>query len=381
MGIMRRKVGVSTLVLGLLLLVLVVVGCAAAENRLTTVAVFSLEACNGCTQTKQELEKIKTEYPNLKFVEYKIDEQSDQANRYAVKVHPTVLFLNQDQLEIGRIEKRTDYATIKGKITELMQKPPKPLALVDGSKATAPGSVIHTFYLLDKNSGEYQALKQFVAQKSQVNYDKINVVTHLLTLRSDLPDKLVNPIPANVTLVRSISEGDVSVMVLSDELNQISDPKVKEQTVQLIANTLFELPDVKKVQVRAGSFASEIFSGKVGKVSANREYAPARIVMPTAPVKALREYNANLLHGKEIAYLPCYCGWGSAGHQSNFNCYFRKFDDGGVFVDMHGENCETCLDITRTYLQQKAEGKSLKEIRASVEQKHAGSKPTDTPRP
>ena len=104
MGIMRRKVGVGTLVLGLLLVVLVAVGCTAAENRLTTVAVFSLEACNGCTQTKLELEKIKTEYPNLKYVEYKIDEQSEQANRYAVKVHPTVLFLNQDQLEIGRIE-------------------------------------------------------------------------------------------------------------------------------------------------------------------------------------------------------------------------------------------------------------------------------------
>ena len=262
-----------------------------------------------------------------------------------------------------------------------MQKPPKPLALVDGSKATVPGSLIHTFYLLDKNSGEYQALKQFVAQKSQVNYDKINVVSQLLKLRIDLPDKLVNPIPANVTLVRSISEGDVSVMVLSEELNQISDPKLKEQTVQLIANTLFELPDVKKVQIRAGSFASDVFSGKVGKISANREYAPARIVMPTAPVKALMEYNANLLHGKDIAYLPCYCGCGSAGHQSNFNCYFRKFEDGGLFVDMHGENCETCLDITRTYLTQKAEGKTLKEIRDSIEKKYADSKPTDTPKP
>lgn len=345
------------------------------------VAVFSLEACNGCTQTKQELEKIMTEYPNLKYVEYKIDEQSEQANRYGVKVHPTVLFLNQDQLEIGRIEKRTDYTTLKGKTAELMQKPPKPLALVDGSKVTTPGSVIHTFYLLDKNSGEYQAIKQFVEQKSQVNYDKISVATHLLKLRNDLPDKLVNPIPANVTLIRSISEGDVSVMVLSEELNQISDAKVKEQTIQLITNTLFELPDVKKVQIRAGNFASDVFSGKVGKISTNREYAPARIVMPTAPVKALREYNANLLYGKDIAYLPCYCGCGSTGHQSNFNCYFRKFDDGGLYVDMHGENCETCLGITRTYLQQKAEGKNLKEIRSSIEQKHAGSKPTDTPRP
>ena len=109
-----------------------------------------MEACNGFTQTKQELEKIKVEYPNLKFVEYKISEQSEQVNRYAVKVHPTILFLNQDQLEIGRIEKRTDYATLKEKIAELMQKPPKPLALVDGRKVTVPGSVIQTFYLMDQ---------------------------------------------------------------------------------------------------------------------------------------------------------------------------------------------------------------------------------------
>jgi hypothetical protein len=351
----------------------------AKENKLSSVALFALEACNGCTQTKQELDRIKKEYPQLKYLEYPIDTQSDVANRYGVKTHPSLLFLNQDGLEIGRIEKRTDYATIKAKITGLFAKAPAPLALPD-AKQSQPGSVLYTFYLVSTDSGEYQAVKQFVPQKSQVNFDKINAVTHLLALRNDLPSNLTNPIPAEVKLLRSISEGDVSVVLLSEDLGRNPDGRIRERAAQLIANTMFELKDVQKVQVRSGDYASPIYIGKIGPLSNNREYAP-NIVVHTAPAKGIREYNANILHGKEIAYLPCYCGCGSVGHKSNFNCFFKKFEDGSLYTDLHGENCETCLEITRSYLKQKAAGKSLPEIRDNVEKQYSGSKPTDTPKP
>ena len=62
------------------------------------------------------------------------------------------------------------------------------------------------------------------------------------------------------------------------------------------------------------------------------------------------------------------------------DCVVRERID-VVFPVMHGENCETCLDITRLYLKLKAEGKTLKEIREAVEKQYTGSKPTDTPRP
>ena len=351
----------------------------AKENKLSSVAMFALEACNGCTQTKQEMEQIKAEYPQLKFAEYMIDSQSDMVNRYGVKTHPTLLFLNQENLEIGRIEKRTDYAAIKTKITALLSNPPAPMKLSD-SKQAEPGSVLYTFYLVNSESGAYQAVKQFVPQKTMVNFDKINAVKQLLALRNDLPKNLINPIPPDVKLVRSVSEGDITVMLLSEELGRNPDARIKEQTVQMIANTLFELQDVKKVQVRSGNYNSPVYTAKTGSISSNLEYAP-KIVVNAAPAKGIREYNANILHGKDISFLPCFCGCGPAGHQSNFNCYFKKFEDGSLYTDMHGENCETCLDITRLYLKLKAEGKTLKEIREAVDKQYAGSKPTDTPRP
>lgn len=351
----------------------------AKENKLSTVAMFALEACNGCTQTKQEMEQIKAEYPQLKFAEYLIDSQSDMVNHYGIKKHPTLLFLNQENLEIGRIEKRTDYTAIKAKITSLLSNPPAPLKLSDGKQAE-PGSVLYTFYLVNSESGAYQAVKQFVPQKSMVNFDKINAVTRLLALRNDLPKNLINPIPPDVKLVRSISEGDITIMLLTEELGRNSDARIKGQVAQMVANTLFELKDVKKVQVRSGEYASPVYEAKTGLINDNMEYAP-RIVVNTAPAKGIREYNTNILHGKDISFLPCYCGCRPAGHQSNFNCYFKKFEDGSLYTDMHGENCETCLDITRMYLKLKAEGKSLKEIREAVDKQYAGSKPTDTPKP
>lgn len=136
----------------------------AKENKLVTVAMFALEACNGCTQTKQEMEKIKAEYPQLKFTEYLIDSQSEMANRYGIKTHPTLLFLNQENLEIGRIEKRTDYAVIKAKITALLSNPPAPIKFSE-SKQADPGSVLYTFYLVNSESGAYQAVKQYKLQR------------------------------------------------------------------------------------------------------------------------------------------------------------------------------------------------------------------------
>jgi hypothetical protein len=82
--------------------------------------------------------------------------------------------------------------------------------------------------------------------------------------------------------------------------------------------------------------------------------------------------------------LPCYCGCGlTSGHRSNLDCFIAGAQpDGTVVFDDHASYCQTCLDIARDARELLAEGKSLKEIRSTIDQRHGSKGPgTDTPKP
>jgi Protein of unknown function with PCYCGC motif len=85
-----------------------------------------------------------------------------------------------------------------------------------------------------------------------------------------------------------------------------------------------------------------------------------------------------------LRVLPCYCGCGlTSGHRSNLDCFIAGTRaDGSVVFDDHASYCQTCLDIARDARALLAEGKSLKEIRATIDERHGGKGPgTDTPKP
>ncbi len=85
-----------------------------------------------------------------------------------------------------------------------------------------------------------------------------------------------------------------------------------------------------------------------------------------------------------LKVLPCYCGCGlTSGHKNNLDCFILGQDQAGsVQFDEHASFCQTCLDIARDAKRLVAEGKSLPEIRAYVDQAHGSKGPgTDTPKP
>ncbi len=85
-----------------------------------------------------------------------------------------------------------------------------------------------------------------------------------------------------------------------------------------------------------------------------------------------------------LKVLPCYCGCGlTSGHKNNLDCFILGQDRaGGIQFDDHASFCQTCLDIARDAKRLVAEGKSLPEIRAYVDQANGQKGPaTDTPKP
>ena len=78
--------------------------------------------------------------------------------------------------------------------------------------------------------------------------------------------------------------------------------------------------------------------------------------------------------------IPCYCGCGAMGHTSNYSCYVNgKNADGSTQFDMHALGCSTCVDITQDTMRLLKEGKSVKDIRAFVDNKYSQYGPSNMP--
>jgi hypothetical protein len=81
-----------------------------------------------------------------------------------------------------------------------------------------------------------------------------------------------------------------------------------------------------------------------------------------------------------LSKIPCYCGCGAEGHQSNLACYVKQVNaDGSVVFDDHALNCGICVDIARDTMLLIQEGKTLKQIRTYIDAQYSKfGQPTQT---
>jgi len=85
-------------------------------------------------------------------------------------------------------------------------------------------------------------------------------------------------------------------------------------------------------------------------------------------------------HPEVLESVPCYCGCKNSGHRHNRDCFV---DDSGNYVE-HGSLCGGCTEVALASKKLYEEGKSLKEIRETIDQTFGSSPmadPTPTPMP
>lgn len=94
-------------------------------------------------------------------------------------------------------------------------------------------------------------------------------------------------------------------------------------------------------------------------------------------------YAYALYHPQVVQWMPCYCGCGGMGHRSNLDCYLKPGIPGNpTTFEEHASYCDICVKTTLLTKKLISEGKSLREIRAAVDQTFGGSAPgtpTDLP--
>ncbi|MWC27948.1 hypothetical protein GON22_07590 [Paenibacillus sp. MMS18-CY102] len=128
---------------------------------------------------------------------------------------------------------------------------------------------------------------------------------------------------------------------------------------------------------------SHTANGDLQETTASLSELPS--FLSSQPNQIYLAYKAASTITDTLGWIPCYCGCGdSAGHKSNLNCFIAEIkEDGSVVWDDHGTRCGVCMEIALKVTLMKQEGKSLKEIRTTIdaEYKTGYAKPTPTPMP
>ena len=100
----------------------------------------------------------------------------------------------------------------------------------------------------------------------------------------------------------------------------------------------------------------------------------------TAPTTVQQAYQFAVANPDVMKQIPCYCGCGKMGHTSNYSCYVQSVDDkGAVTFDTHALGCSICVDITQDTMRLLRQGKTVTEIKASIDQTYSKYGPSNIP--
>ncbi len=100
----------------------------------------------------------------------------------------------------------------------------------------------------------------------------------------------------------------------------------------------------------------------------------------SAPTTVQQAYQFAVANPDIMKQIPCYCGCGKMGHTSNYSCYVQSVDDKGtVTFDTHALGCSICVDITQDTMRLLRQGKTVAEIKASVDQTYSKYGPSNIP--
>jgi hypothetical protein len=94
-------------------------------------------------------------------------------------------------------------------------------------------------------------------------------------------------------------------------------------------------------------------------------------------VNVQQAYQFAVANPDVLKQIPCYCGCGSMGHTSNYACYVKPGEGDKVTYDLHATGCSICVDITHDTMRGLAQGKTVQQIKAEIDQNYSQYGPSN----
>ncbi len=90
-----------------------------------------------------------------------------------------------------------------------------------------------------------------------------------------------------------------------------------------------------------------------------------------APVAVQQAYQFAIANPAILSQIPCYCGCGAMGHDSNLACFASRVAADGVQFDSHALGCSICVDIAQDVMRLMRQGKDLDAIKVFVRARYS----------
>ncbi len=94
-------------------------------------------------------------------------------------------------------------------------------------------------------------------------------------------------------------------------------------------------------------------------------------------VSVQEAYQFAIANPDVMKQIPCYCGCGEMGHTSNYSCYIKDDSSGKLTFDTHATGCSICVDITHDTMNMLRQGKSIQQIKATIDQTYSKYGPSN----
>jgi hypothetical protein len=144
------------------------------------------------------------------------------------------------------------------------------------------------------------------------------------------------------------------------------------------ANKLIFLLIITTLVSAAISACSTTSSSEVHLAMSSLDQMPMEV--QSAPVTVQTAYHFNTANPDIMKDIPCYCGCGSIGHTSNYDCYVSDVDANGVITfDNHALGCSICVDITQDVMRMLRAGKTPQDAGAYIDATYAKYGPSNIP--
>jgi len=81
-----------------------------------------------------------------------------------------------------------------------------------------------------------------------------------------------------------------------------------------------------------------------------------------------------------VGWMPCYCGCAAMDHRSNLECFLKRRDSGAsIAFEEHASYCDVCVKTALMAKQMLAQGATLRQMRAAVDDAFGGNGAPGTP--
>ncbi len=134
-------------------------------------------------------------------------------------------------------------------------------------------------------------------------------------------------------------------------------------------------------QVEHQNHTEQLSNGDIREETSGRDQKPEFLLEKPEDLQTI--YLAVAQHQDLLENIPCYCGCGeSANHKDNYDCFiYENKQSGAVVWDDHGTKCGVCLETAVEAINDFNDGKTVKEIRQTIDNKYKEGypKPTATP--